>query len=166
MLGIKLGGAAAPLAIALAPTVAIAAIATMCAGCAGTADPTVRALASRVTHDPVTRVLAARVTPGLVNVPNVSTPSGASYNDDLPTPDVVSNGPEACGRGFESSPLWNQWPRCPNPSPPAIAGRGLLPTSDSTASAALVRPWEEVTVFAWPCTAGPTAGAIAGVRCR
>ena len=158
MLGIKLGGAIAP--------VAIAASAAICAGCAGTSDPTLRALASRVTRDPTTRALASRVTPGLVNAPNVSTTSGASYNDDLPTPDVVSNGPEACGRGFESSPLRGQWPPCPAPSPPAIAGRRLLPTSDSAASASLVRPWEEVTVFAWPCTAGPTAGAIAGVRCR
>jgi hypothetical protein len=152
MLAIKLGGAIALLA--------------MGAGCAGTADPTLRALASRVTRDPITRAIAPRATPGLVNVPNVSTPSGASYNDDLPTPDVVSNGPEACGRGFEHSPLWSQWPPCPAPSPPAVAGRGLLPTSDGGASAALVRPWEEVTVFAWPCAAGPTAAPIAGVRCR
>ncbi|HEX4445228.1 MAG TPA: hypothetical protein VH044_00770 [Polyangiaceae bacterium] len=117
--------------------------------------------------DPVSHAVVARTTPGLANVPWIS---GSPITDDVPPTDVVSNGLDACNHGYERGPLWNQWPSCPAGPPPAVAGRALLPTSNGAASAELVRPWQEVTVFAWPCTAGSRGGAgeddASGVRCR
>lgn len=79
---------------------------------------------------------------------------------------MVSNGLEACGRGAEHPFLRGQWPPCPKPTAPT-AGSLLLPTSDDEASAKLVRPWEEVTLFAWPCTpAGQGGENGTGVICR
>ena len=113
--------------------------------------------------DPTSQAVIAHVTPGLTNVPWIS---GSTAIDDQQTPDVVSNGLEACGRGAEHPYLRGQWPPCPTPVP-AVAGRELLPTSDSEASAKLVRPWQEVTVFDWPCTPAGRAGeSAAGVVCR
>jgi len=113
--------------------------------------------------DPISQAVASHVTPGLSNVPWIS---GSTANEDQQIPDVVSNGPEACGRGTEQPYLWNQWPPCPT-STPAIAGRQLLPTSDSEESATLVRPWQESTIFDWPCTPAGRGGENgAGVICR
>jgi hypothetical protein len=133
--------------------------------------PTLTAIATALTlfgcaSTPTSEAVVSRVTPGLANVPWIS---HSTYIDDLQSPDVVSNGPEACGRGFENSPLWNQWPPCPRPATtPASAGRLLLPTSDDPASTEEVRPWQEVTLFEWPCTpAGEQKGdAPAVVLCR
>ena len=97
---------------------------------------------------PTSQAVASRVTPGLTNVPWIS---GSTAIDDERPPDVISNGPEACGRDLEHSRLWNQWPPCLTQRP-AVAGRQLLPTSDGKPSAALVHPWQETTVFGWPCT--------------
>jgi hypothetical protein len=108
-------------------------VAPLAAGCAST---------------PVSEAVAARVTPGLSNVPWIS---GSTATEDQRNPDVISNGLDACGRNLEHSRLWNQWPPCPVQQP-AVAGRQLLPTSDSKASAELVHPWQEVTLFGWPCT--------------
>jgi hypothetical protein len=131
---------------------ALAAASTTALGCAST---------------PVSQAVVQRVTPGLSNVPWIS---GSPFYDDQRIPDVVSNGLDACERSFEGGPkssvLWNKWPPCPSTGTPAVAGRGLLPTSDSTASADLVRPWEEVTLFPWPCTADSSSGEITGIRCR
>ena len=116
--------------------------------------------------DPTTHAVLARVTPGLANVPWIT---GSTAIEDQQIPDVVSNGLEACGRGVEHPFLRGQWPPCPTPTP-AVAGRQLLPTSASEASAKLVQPWQEVTVFEWPCTPTVRAGAGenggAGVICR
>jgi hypothetical protein len=113
--------------------------------------------------DPASQAVLSSVTPGLANVPWIS---GSTAIEDQQIPDVVSNGLEACGRGAEHPYLWNQWPRCPTPTP-AVAGRQLLPTSDSEASAKLVRPWKEFTVFDWPCTPAARAGESGeGVICR
>ena len=140
----------------LRPTiVALATAPLLCTGALGCAST------------PVSQAVEARVTPGLSNVPWIS---GSPYYDDQRLPDVVSNGLDACERSFEGGPrssvLWNKWPPCPSTGTPAVAGKGLLPTSDSTASADLVRPWEEVTLFSWPCSATPVTGEITGVRCR
>jgi hypothetical protein len=104
--------------------------------------------------NPTSQAVLQRVTPGLVNVPWIS---GSTTTNDQRMPDVVSNGTEACGRDLEHSRLWNQWPPCPTPSAP-VAGRQLLPTSDAMASAELVRPWQEVTLFEWPCTPASQVG--------
>jgi hypothetical protein len=113
--------------------------------------------------DPTSQAVLARVTPGLANVPWIS---GSTAIEDQQIPDVVSNGREACGRDLESSRLWNQWPPCPKSTAP-VAGRQLLPTSDGQASAELVRPWQEFTIFDWPCTPASQAGENgAGVVCR
>jgi hypothetical protein len=113
--------------------------------------------------DPTSQAVLSHVTPGLANVPWIS---GSTAIEDQQTPDVVSNGLEACGRGAEHPYLRGQWPPCPRPTAP-VAGRQLLPTSDSEASARLVRPWHEVTVFDWPCTPSARAGENgAGVICR
>jgi hypothetical protein len=134
-------------ALAVAPLAALSSL-----GCAAT---------------PVSQAVVSRVTPGLSNVPWIS---GSPFYDDQRIPDVVSNGLDACERGFEggqkSSVLWNKWPPCPSVGTPAVAGKGLLPTSDSTASADLVRPWEEVTLFSWPCGGELSSGEITNVRCR
>jgi hypothetical protein len=115
--------------------------------------------------DPVSQAVRASVTPGLANAPWIS---GSTATEDEQIPDVVSNGLEACGRGAEHPYLRGQWPPCPKPTPPApVAGRELLPTSDDKASAELVRPWQEVTVFDWPCApAGRSGENGVGVICR
>jgi hypothetical protein len=112
--------------------------------------------------DPTSQAVLSHVTPGLANVPWIS---GSTAIEDQQIPDVVSNGLEACGRGAEHPYLRGQWPPCPTPTP-ALAGRQLLPTSDSEASAKLVRPWQESTLFDWPCTPADRAGENAGVICR
>jgi hypothetical protein len=134
----------------------MAAIALALSGCATTAS-----------SQEVSQAVMSRLTPGLANVPWIS---GSTSTNDERIPDVVSNGLDACGRGFEHSRLWNQWPPCPKPTPP-IAGRDLLPTSTSQQSEELVRPWEESTVFAWPCTPmseqpGPGEATGTVVICR
>jgi hypothetical protein len=105
--------------------------------------------------DPVSHAVLSRVTPGLANVPWLS---GSTAIEDQRTPDVVSNGTEACGRGLDHSRLWDQWPQCFPVATPPVAGKELLPTSDGLASAELVRPWQEFTVFEWPCTPAAQAG--------
>jgi hypothetical protein len=113
--------------------------------------------------DPTSQAVLSHLTPGLANVPWIS---GSTAIEDQAIPDVVSNGLEACGRGAEHPFLRGQWPPCPKPTAPT-AGSLLLPTSDDEASAKLVRPWEEVTLFAWPCTpAGQGGENGTGVICR
>ena len=109
--------------------------------------------------DPTSQAVLAHVTPGLANVPWIS---GSTAIEDQRIPDVVSNGLEACGRGAEHPFLRGQWPPCPTPTL-AVAGQQLLPTTDSEASAKLVRPWQESTVFDWPCTPAGRAGESATV---
>jgi hypothetical protein len=113
---------------------------------------------------PTSEAVMQRLTPGLANVQWLGQ---LNYTQDQPIPDVVSNGLEACGRGADHQWLPNQWPPCPKPSTPPIAGQQLLPTSDAEASARLVQPWEEVTLFPWPCTpAGRGGEKGTGVECR
>jgi hypothetical protein len=113
--------------------------------------------------DPTSQAVLAHVTPGLANVPWIS---GSTAINDQKIPDVVSNGLEACGRGAEHQFLPGQWPPCPTPTL-AVSGRELLPTTDSEASAKLVRPWKESTVFEWPCTPVGRAGdSTTVILCR
>jgi hypothetical protein len=114
--------------------------------------------------DPVSHAVLVSVTPGLANAPWIS---GSTAIEDEQTPDVVSNGLEACGRGAEHPYLRGQWPPCPKPAPAPVAGPELLPTSDDLASAELVHPWQEVTVFDWPCAPAARSGENGvGVICR
>ncbi len=114
--------------------------------------------------DPTSQAVLSHLTPGLTNVPWIS---GSTAIEDQTIPDVVSNGIEACGRGAEHPFLRGQWPPCPKPAAPiaGVAGRQLLPTSDDEESAKLVRPWQEVTLFEWPCTPAGRGGET-GVMCR
>jgi hypothetical protein len=130
------------------PLAAVLAVAPLAGGCAST---------------PTSRAFVDRVTPGLANVPWIS---HETFQDDQRSPDVVSNGLDACGRNLDHGMLWNQWPPCPSTGPHPVAGKRLLPTSNAVASADLVRPWQESTVFPWPCTPAEAGGEIKGVRCR
>jgi hypothetical protein len=71
--------------------------------------------------------VAQRVTPGLSNVPRLY---GAEATNDEPPQDVVSNGPESCGRDGDHGVLRGQWPRCPSQEPQA-----------STAAAGVADSW-------------------------
>jgi hypothetical protein len=116
--------------------------------------------------DPTSQAVLSHLTPGLANVEWINAGPNGIEDQQLPPQDVVSNGLEACGRGAEHPFLRGQWPPCPKPAAP-IAGRELLPTSDDEASARLVQPWQEVTVFDWPCTPAGRGGETGtGVICR
>jgi hypothetical protein len=84
--------------------------------------------------------VAQRVTPGLSNVPRLY---GAEATNDEPPQDVVSNGPESCGRNGDHGVLRGQWPPCPSQEP--LASTVAAGVADSWAldpsNAAMVIPW-------------------------